>query len=85
MKHFEIVEARWLGLQDDQPFDSRWVLRGRAYEDIKVGDSFALGGGTVTVDAISTYGHPVESLMSGMTADLTVRWPENKSMLYLSR
>lgn len=86
MNHFEIVEARWLGLNDKEPpFDARWIVRGRAHGDIKIGDSFAFGGGTVTVEEISTYGKPVEILSAGMTGDLTVRWPKNQSMLYLNR
>jgi len=58
---------------------SRWMLDGRAYEDIKVGDVVMAGindellvENTYVVIAISTYRKNVPELSRGVTGSLTV-------------
>jgi len=71
---FEVVEVRQLN-------SCKWLLRGRAYEDLKIGDDVLTEGfdafetaamPTFKITAISTYGHEVDELPRMLTGDLTV-------------
>jgi hypothetical protein len=82
---FQVDEAQWLGLAGGTPPDPRWLLRGRAYAEVKVGDTFEFGTGKVTVEGIRTYGKEVEALDRMLTGELTVRWVGDEPSLFLSR
>jgi hypothetical protein len=86
MKVFEILEARWAGLDaNTTAADPRWVLKGRAHEDVGLGDTLMLGAAKVTVEAIRTYGKESDLLSRMMTGEIVVRWVEEESMFYLTR
>ena len=83
---FAIVNAHELSLRPGElSSDQRWLVRGRALEDVKLGDSFSLGAGRVTVETICSYGKNTDLLSAGMTGDLTVRWAKDKAMLTIVR
>ena len=86
MKVFEIDEARRAGLDSRfAPLDSRWVLTGRAYENVKLGDRLLLGGADATVEGIRTYGKGTDSLRKMLTGELLVRWSRVETVFHLTR
>jgi len=83
---FAVYEARWLGLDATPPVEERrWLLRGRAHVDVRVGDALSFGGRRVLVDSIRTYGRETDLLSKMMTGELTVRWDGDDAELYLTR
>lgn len=74
MKAFDVVEARWLGVDEAaSQQEQRWFLRGRAYVDLRVGDALWFVGTPVVIDAIVSYGKGTYLLSKGMPGELTVR------------
>lgn len=83
---FMVYEARLIGLESKQAQrDPRWLLQGRAYEDVKLGDSVTMGAAEGTVEEMRSYGRPLDVLSKMMTGELVVRWRDSDSPLSLSR
>ena len=54
--------------------ENTWLVRGRAYQNLKVGDTVAIDkSNQFTITAISTYGKGVQVLNRMLTGDLTLR------------
>ena len=54
--------------------ENTWRVRGRAYQDLKVGDTIAIDkSNQFTITAISTYGKEVQELNRMLTGNLMLR------------
>ncbi len=54
--------------------ENMWMVRGRAYQELKVGDTVAVDNSNqFTITAISTYGKEVQELNRMLTGDLMLR------------
>jgi len=78
---FLIVEARAIS-------SSEWLVKGRAYEDVKVGDTlFILIHEVSNVEAfkivkLETYGGPVTVLNRMLTGEITLHGRNGETLLY---
>lgn len=82
---FEVVEVHSVQTDKDESKKSRWVLRGRAHVDLRIGDTFDFGQGQVKIECIHTYGQSTDLLSAMMTGELTVGWVGDTASLFLCR
>lgn len=64
---------------------TRWRVRGRAYEDIKIGDTINLFNGEETIkfviDSASSYGKEIYGLNRMMTGDIVLNGVNGETLL----
>ena len=81
---FDVHEVRLL---DPHKMNlQRWLVRGRALVEVRVGDTLILAGKSVEIESLSSYGKACEVLSAMMTGEITVRFPAaTDHLLRLSR
>lgn len=83
---FAVYDARWLGVEPSAPVgERRWLLRGLAHVDVRVGEVLTFAGRQVVIEAITTYGRRTDLLSAAMTGDLIVRPVSAEIQLCLTR
>jgi hypothetical protein len=80
---FEVVEAQSVQAGRGESGNARWVLRGRAHVDLKIGDTLDFGQGQVKIESIRAYGKGADLLSAMMTGELTVGWVGGTTSLFL--
>ena len=69
---FDVVEVRLLDPKKP-PADQLWLVRGRAWVDIHVGDRLLFAGHQAVVEAIASYGRDCDELNAMVTGDVKLK------------
>lgn len=69
---FDVVEVRLLDPKKS-PDDQRWLVRGRAWADIHVGDRLVLAGHQAVVESIASYGRECDELNAMVTGEVRLK------------